>query len=178
MIALARQNAPAAAFVVADARSFRLGRRVGCVVSTFDSLNHVMTIGELEAAFGCVFAALEPGGQFVFDLNMEAGYLECWEGTFSIVEDEEVLVAASSYDPDARVGKVHLTMFRRRRDESGWDRRDLVLTQRCYPEAAVVAALGRAGFSAAEVLDAAAIDPSWQPGRSFFVARCEARSNQ
>lgn len=174
MIDIARRNAPGAEFIVADARSFLLQDPAACVLSTFDSLNHIMAIEELEAAFGCVVATLEPGGRFVFDLNMEAGYLERWTGTLSIVEDDEVVLAISSYDPAARVGQTRLTMFRRLDDDAMWNRRDLTLTQRCYPEADVVAALGRTGFAQVEVRDAASVDESWQSGRSFFVATREA----
>ena len=59
MIEIARKNAPDVEFVVEDARDFALPGRFAAVFSTFDSLNHVMSLDELEQVFRSVFAALE-----------------------------------------------------------------------------------------------------------------------
>jgi SAM-dependent methyltransferase len=171
MIAHAGRNATGADFIVADARSYVLAEKAAGVVSTFDSLNHVMTIEGLTAVFERTAAVLEPGGKFVFDLNMEDGYRERWRGTFNLVEDDEVLVASSSYDPALRVGEMKFTVFR---DVGGdgpeWRRTDVTLTQRCYSEPEVIAALHRADFTDVAVHDAATMGEEWESGRSFFVA--------
>ena len=60
MIRHARENAPAAEFQVADAGQFRLPARFDAAVSTFDSLNHLLSLEALEAAFRNIAAALEP----------------------------------------------------------------------------------------------------------------------
>ena len=62
MLAFARQKIPRAEFLLADARSFRLPERFDAVISTFDSLNHIMKHEELRAVFDSVFAALRPDG--------------------------------------------------------------------------------------------------------------------
>ena len=74
MIEIARKNAPDVEFVVQDARNIALPGRFSAVFSTFDSLNHVMSLDELEQVFRGVFAVLASGGYFVFDLNMEEGF--------------------------------------------------------------------------------------------------------
>ena len=85
MIRFARENAPGATFLVADARSFRLPRAFHAALSTFDTLNHIPSLEELAATFCNVHAALVPGGLFLFDLNMEEGYLARWRGGDSVV---------------------------------------------------------------------------------------------
>lgn len=85
MIDIAKRNAPEARFIIADAREFALDGQAAAVVSTFDSLNHVMSIGDLTDVFLRVRAVLEPGGSFVFDMNMENGYMARWHGDLSIV---------------------------------------------------------------------------------------------
>jgi len=80
MLALARVNAPGVEWVAGEARRFVLPATYHGVLSTFDSLNHIMTIEELTAAFRSVHAALLDGGRFLFDLNMEEGYRARWRG--------------------------------------------------------------------------------------------------
>ncbi len=74
MLRFARENAPAAEFIMDDARSFKVPAVYHAVVSTFDSLNHIMSLKELTSVFHNVYAALQEGGFFFFDLNMEEGY--------------------------------------------------------------------------------------------------------
>ena len=88
MLRFARQNAPTAEFVLDDARRFRRPEAFDAVVSTFDSLNHVMRSEELSAVFRNVHASLRAGGVFLFDLNTERNYKEQWRGSFGIVRPE------------------------------------------------------------------------------------------
>jgi len=129
MIRLARRNAPLVEFAVADARSFALPEPCHAAVSTFDSLNHIMSLGELESAFRSVGAALRSGGLFVFDLNMEDGFWERSGGSFGFVEDEHACIVRTSYEPEDRMGRFDITVFRR---EDQWRRSNVVLFQRCY----------------------------------------------
>ena len=66
MIEIARKNAPDVEFVVQDARDIALPGRFSAVFSTFDSLNHVMSLDDLEQVFRSVFTVLEGGGYFRF----------------------------------------------------------------------------------------------------------------
>ncbi len=51
MLRFARKNAPKCKFILADARNFDLEKSVDCVVSAYDSLNHILNIGELKYSF-------------------------------------------------------------------------------------------------------------------------------
>ena len=168
MVRIAAGNAPGASFVVADAREFRLEDPAKMALSTYDSLNHVTELADLAQAFRRVADALEPGGRFVFDLNMEAGFQSRWHGTFVIDEADELVVAESSYDPEEKLGVVKLILLERAAD--AWIRKDLRLTQRAYPADALIAALEGAGFESVAEHDAADLMSGWQAGRSFFVA--------
>lgn len=168
MIEHARRNAPAAEFLVEDAREFTLDPPVAMAVSTFDSLNHVMTIEDLSRVFGHVFDVLEPGGRFIFDLNIAAGFSARWQGAFTIDDPGEFIVAVSSYDEDERIGQMKFTWFTQSGDY--WQRSAVTLTQRCYAVDEVIGALGAAGFEGIDVTDAADLVEGWQSGRVFFVA--------
>lgn len=170
MIRYARQNAPSAEFIVDDARTFEASTPFHAVVSTYDSLNHIMSAEELRNVFRNVYAGLEANGLFLFDLNLEEGYRERWRRSFGIVEDDYVCVVRSRFDPDESVARALITIFRPAAHR--WNRTDLELLQRCYPQAQVVSLLQDAEFHDVEAFDAQA-DLGWsrEPGRVFFRAR-------
>lgn len=170
MIAIARENAPDAAFRVDDARDFTIDVEFHAALSTFDSLNHVMSLDELTNVFRNVYGALKGGGVFVFDLNMEEGYRTRWRGSHGHVEDDHVCIARSSYPPEEGIGKTEITMFFREGDR--WERADVTLLQRCYAKDEILNALESVGFVESGVFDRAGDlgeKLSRFPGRSFFV---------
>jgi len=143
LLLLARRNAPEAKLVRADARAFGLARPVAAAVSMFDSLNHIMTIEELRAVFTNVYRVLDDGGPFLFDLNAEFKYRSHWSGTAALVDDDQVCAIRTSYEPSERLARFDATIFTQR---DGWQRSDVTLWQRYYPEPQVRSALTDAGF--------------------------------
>ncbi len=179
MLRFARQNAPAGQFIAADARSFKLPDVYHAVVSTFDSLNHIMSLEELTDVFGNVYAVLRNGGLFFFDLNMEEGYKTTWHDSFGVVEDDLVCVVRSSYRPEERTAQFDTTIFYL---QGGWQRSDLTLVQKCYSEAEVQSALKTAGFTE---IHAYAHDEqrglaglTREAERAFFVCQKPVRTNR
>jgi SAM-dependent methyltransferase len=168
MLAYAKRRLPKAEFLLADARKFRLPARFDAVISTFDSLNHVMTFKDLESVFGNVWACLKPGGLFAFDLNREEAYRELWARTSTGVDREAVSVARGAYDSKRGIATCDVTLFR---FDEGWQRSDFRLTQKYHPEAGVLAALTRAGFKA-ETHDAVTLGMQGDigVGRTFYLA--------
>lgn len=171
MIEIARKNAPDADFVVQDARNIALSGRFSAVFSTFDSLNHVMRLDELERVFRRVFAVLEEGGYFVFDLNMEKGFQSRWRGSFEFVEEDHVCVVRSSHDANAKTGRLDVTLFELK--AAGWVRTDCPLIQRWYEEREIRDLLKKVGFGELHSLDDSEpiLEGSMHQGRVFFVAR-------
>ncbi|MDE2677251.1 MAG: class I SAM-dependent methyltransferase [Gemmatimonadota bacterium] len=172
MTAIARTNAPDATFKTDDARCFATDGGFHAALSTFDSLNHVMSLEELRSVFDNVYRALIGGGVFAFDLNTEEGFRTRWRGSHGYVEDDHACVARSSHLPDERTGKLEITVFFRR--EGGWERSDLTLLQRCYGEEEIVKALQSAGFAGVRIYDGGTDlgeELPRYPGRQFFV--CE-----
>ena len=55
-------------FLLQDIRDLRLPCRVELATANFDTLNHVLTECDFQRVLARVFASLEPGGHFVFDL--------------------------------------------------------------------------------------------------------------
>ena len=171
MIEIARRNAPGVEFLVQDAREISLDRHFAAVFSTFDSLNHVMSLDELEQVFRSVHAVLDDGGCFEFDLNMEEGYLQRWRGSFGIVEDDLVCVVRSSKDEEERIGRMDLTVFKS--EGTGWKRKDVSLLQRWYSKRDITKRLRSAGFERIRTYDEndSILEGARESGRVFFVAR-------
>ncbi|MEN8113732.1 MAG: class I SAM-dependent methyltransferase [Actinomycetota bacterium] len=170
MIDYARTNAPDASFIVADAREFELADTAAAVVSTFDSLNHVMSIEELADVFRRVRAILEPGGVFIFDLNMADGFDKRWRDGPSIADERDVVVGKMGWDPETGVANIDLALVERS-DDGELRRTDFTLTQRAYGEPEVTDALRTAGFEETQVFDGADDLNFGGVGRAFFVAR-------
>ena len=172
MIAIARTNAPDASFKTVDARNYTTSREFHVALSTFDSLNHVMSVQELTAVFSNVHNALVSGGVFAFDLNTEEGFRTRWRGSHGYVEDDHAYIVRSRYLPEERLGTLEITMFFHR--EGRWERSDVTLLQRCYGEDEIVKALQAVGFVGVRTYDGATDlgeEVSKYPGRKFFV--CE-----
>lgn len=171
MLRYAKRHATRSRFVLGDARSFNLAQSFDAVISTFDSLNHFMTLNELRAVIKNVHAALKPGGLFLFDMNMESGFLNHWADYFSIVEKNAVCVLRGQYDALEKIGRYDITMFRRER-EAAWQRTDALITEKCYSMREIKSALRYAGFKELSVFDAehdfGLVDNT---GRKFFLAR-------
>ena len=144
MLKFARENAPAVKFILEDARTFKLPAEYDVVVSMFDSLNHVMTLEELTNVFQNVFNCLKAGGLFLFDMNMEPGYIANWQGYYGIIEDDHVCIFPNSYNSEKRIGTIDFTIFRL--EDNYWRRSDFKLTQKCYSEEELRSALKSAGF--------------------------------
>jgi len=172
MIEQARRNAPRAELLVRDARAFAaLGPPFDAATCLFDSLNHMMTLDEVTAVFANVRDALAPSGRFLFDMNMEEGYLGRWQGAIHVVEEERVCLVRARYDPARKLGHNDVTMFERRAG-SRWRRRDLTMVQRCYERDDVVAALSACGFTDVRAHDGERdLGLENAAGRLFFVCR-------
>ena len=171
MIEYARENQPGGDFRLADATAFQLPQQFDAAVSTFDSLNHLLSLRDLQAAFRCVAAALKPGGLFAFDVLLEAAYHGNWGQSFALVRDDHVLtITGSGFDFRTRKARCTITMFRQ--IAGAWQRADVTIHERCYTGKEVSAALEQAGFGEILCYDAGDLGMAGQlgEGRTFFVA--------
>jgi SAM-dependent methyltransferase len=168
MVRLARQNAPAAEVMQADARAFQFPSRFDAAVSTFNSLAHIPSLDDMLRVFRCVHAALQPGAPFLFDLSMEEAYATRWRGSFGIVADDHACIVRPSYQPEQRVGRNDITVFHR---DGTWRRVDLVISQRCYSESELRTTLESAGFTSIRTFDGERdLGLEGDSGRMFFLA--------
>lgn len=70
MLQVAQRNCrdPNICFLQQDIRQLCLPHPVDLITANFDTMNHLLTAGDLKAAFQRIYANLRPGGHFIFDL--------------------------------------------------------------------------------------------------------------
>lgn len=178
LIALARRQMPGVDLRVQDARRLTLDRHFDAVLSTFDSLNHILSVEDLERVFAGVYHLLSYGARFVFDMNVEEAYsldLKQWSVT---IKETSVGMVRGEYDPFSQKARTELIWFVKTEDGDCWRRQSSVVEQRCYSQGEILQALRQAGFQDAQALTSseAGITSDLGFGRLFFVASCLSRS--
>jgi len=176
MIAAARaKRVPAGRvrFLHQDMREASLDTRVKLATSMFDSLNHLLTPGELLKTFRAVRGCLEPGGLFVFDINNERCFEHLWTRNGAAHHRDFTLILENSYNPGLRMARSRVTLFLRhgrhyrRHAETVWER--------CFTRREVARMLRRAGFRIRSCEDFSfAADPALGRIKSWWVAEAVA----
>ena len=162
LVELARQNAPKSHFEVADATSFSLPMRFHAAISLNDSLNHLLSIEDLLAAFQNVHRCMLPGGVFLFDLNLAHKYQTSWAGSFSIIEEDAVCAVVATRDMQQQRAIFDAAVFLL--IEGLWTRKNVRLVQTWYQTEDVCAALRQAGFD-----DVRPTDRTGNPVKDFAI---------
>lgn len=167
MINIAKDNSPEANFIVKDARFFNFTEQFHAAVSTYDSLNHILSLDELKSAFENIYRCLLPDGKFLFDLNMEDAFHQRWHGTIHVQEEDYLCVMHCSFLKDEKIARNDIRIFQR---DQMWQPQKLELFQKCYSKEEIVNSLLETGFSDIQVFDAKEdLKLTIGGGRSFFL---------
>ncbi len=174
MLEYARRRLPGATLVQADARCFGFTSVFDGVACMFDSLNHMLTVEELKAAFACVRASMAPGGWFLFDLNTETAYLEHWNDCERIIDVDMRITTLLTYRQRRRLGVFSVTIEHLVGGLVSTTE-EIRLTQRCYSQDEILDALAMSALVLVDVLsfDGGALVSSSLPGaeRLFYLCR-------
>ncbi len=151
MLEYARENAVdyigggRARYERGDAAKFSLAEKFGLVFSTYDALNHLEDLDALRQCFRSVYAALEPGGLFVFDLNTRLG-LKRWNNVNVEESDDALIITRGLYD--GRGDRAWMKISGCVRVAGGtYQRFDEMVFNTAFELAAVKRALGEAGWA-------------------------------
>jgi SAM-dependent methyltransferase len=170
MLAFARERLPDGIFIQADARDLQLEEEFDAAVSTFESINHLLSIAEVSMAFRNVLTALKKGGLFLFDFITEETYISEWRKSSSIVEKDNACIIRGGYDKLTRTARTDITMFRFTEE---WKRTDVTVKQRCYSTEEITSALSVSGFSTLELYEVwkdCGVNDELGVGRYFALA--------
>ena len=176
MIAASRaKRAPAGRvkFLRQDMRDVKLDSRVMLATSMFDSLNHLLTEGELLKTFRSVRGCLETGGFFVFDLNNERCFKSLWTKNGATHHRDFTLVLENSYNPGLRLARSRVTLFLRHGRQ--YRRHTEAVWERCFTRREVARMLRKAGFRVRSYEEFSfTADPGLGPIKSWWVAEAVA----
>jgi SAM-dependent methyltransferase len=177
MLAYARQNCAAYAgqvqLVQADAAAFALDGHFGLAVSTYDALNHLPDLATLRGCLRSAWAALAPGGWFIFDLNTRLG-LRRWN--VSSVDDSPdcLVITRSSFDGSGPRALLDITGFLRGPD-GHYERFDERVYNTIFEIRTVLWLLQAGGWASAHAAALndlrAPLDEPEQAARVFIVAQ-------
>lgn len=131
----------------------------------FDALNHAHQTGALGRICTAVARALVPGGLFLFDLNNELGFSTWWQTPRAYVGPGWILQMEAGFDAATRLGHGRASIDRR-----GHGRATTEVTERCYADDEVRAALDAAGFTV-EATEPWSPRPNDVPGKTWWIAR-------
>jgi len=135
-----------ARFVEGDAADFAVAEEFGLVVSTYDALNHLPGLGELQSCFRCVSSALVDKGWFIFDLNTIHGLRNQWTGVE--VKDSEELTLFTRGILIEEQGRAYTCISGFMRREDGfYERFSQTAFNSLFSMDAVETALRASGFS-------------------------------
>lgn len=139
--------------VASDMRALPFRSKFARITCLYDSLNHLLEIEELTAAFSAVRGVMDPDSIFIFDMNHIDIYPEVWgmaEPFVSSARDYRLEIA-TSYRKRERLGLATVTGWAK----IGGKKIDIheMHRQRAYSEKEIVRALGKAGLAAADVID-------------------------
>lgn len=161
-----------AEFFQGDAADFRMDRKFGLVISTYDALNHLEDMAALRGCFACVHAVCE--GMFIFDLNTRRG-LRRWNNVQVDESDENALIITRGvYDGVSGRAWTRLSGFFKAEDGS-YERFEETVYNTVFNMRDVEQVLQETGwaemhFAQAKNLGTALPEPE-EEGRVFVVAR-------
>lgn len=177
MLAVARRKAAAENlpidFFAQDAAELDLGeRRFDAVICFFDSLNYILDPQRVQSAFAQIYAHLNPGGTFLFDVNTEYALAEGMFNQSCTRRDEPLHYRwRSRYDAQTRLCTVHMRFSY---DPGTGAEREVfteVHRQRAYSKEELNSWLRAAGFAEVSVYDAYSADPpKKRSDRLFYFA--------
>lgn len=177
MLALAAKKAEDAGtdirFLGSDMRSFNLGLKADAAICSFDCVNYLLKLGDVEAALWHAHENMEKGAVLVFDVSTPYKYKNILADNSFVYETEDVFMTWENYfNEKTNICDFYLTFFIR--NGKNYRREDEEQRQRCYALRTLRKAAQNAGFSV--LCECADIDfsPMQEDSeRCFFICRAE-----
>ena len=97
-----------------DMRHLVLPERVHLATCLYDSLNYMLREEDLTATFRQVYAALQPGGLFLFDMNTAWAFATVWNDETYYTDSVDLgVIFQSEYDASRQRATVVVTCYQR-----------------------------------------------------------------
>jgi predicted TPR repeat methyltransferase len=155
-----------------DMREFVVPHSFALITCLYDSLNYMLSLGDLKQVFRRVAAALLPDGVFMGDMNTRVTLEQVWgNNTFFIEREGIALVMLSSFEAQSGLSTVDIAGFVRR-DDGRYSRFDEHHAEVAYHDDEVRAALEAAGLKVEAAYNCFLFEPAEEDARRImWVAR-------
>jgi len=140
------------------------GACYAAALSFFDAVNHAVPPGALAGLLTTTAAALAPGGLFVFDVNNRDGFEAWWRLRRPYQGPGWTMIMDARFDAASGLAQGSAVVERR------GERALTEVTERCFTDDEVAAALAAAGFTV-EAREPWRPLPDDVPGKTWCVAR-------
>lgn len=155
-----------------DMREFLVPHPLALITCLYDSLNYMLSLGDLKRVFRRVAASLLPDGVFMGDMNTQVTLEEVWgNNTFFIEREGIALVMLSSFESQSGLSTVDIAGFVRR-DDGRYSRFDEHHEEVAYQDDTVRAALESTGLRVEAAYECFRFEPPEEDARRImWVAR-------
>jgi len=168
MLAVAKEKLPGLRLYQGDFVEWGIDREFDAVVCVYDSLNNLLSDGDMARAFAEVRDHLRHGGVFVFDLNTIHGLEHYWDNNTKVTESDGLVAVWRTTFLEPDLSRLHISVFARQ--GQAWKRVDEVHTERGYTRAQTLRLLKRSGFRSARAYQhMSTISPDRKTGRITYL---------
>lgn len=157
----------------ADIRDFSVPEPLEAAICLYDSMNYLLTEGDLVRCFRCARAAVMAGGPLVFDMNTVYGLAEHW-GTRSTTREvgDTHSIWQHDWDQETRVSTLTLTFWEKPEAGKVGERFVEIHQERGYFPEEIERCLKAVGFTEVHFFQHGAfIEPGPHTTRMMVVAR-------
>ena len=154
-------------FFCSDLRKIRLEERFDFVFSVFDSMNYLLSLGDLKKVFNNIFRVMKKEGIFVFDLNTIQRLMSIEPGTTVFTGEEYSCLWKDRIDRQQQRWIVELQIEFNDQEELFEETHQ----ETAYPLVAVEKMLNQSGFTGVDIYRAYTFkQASETDNRVYFVA--------
>lgn len=140
-------------YLCQDMRELDMFGTIDVTVCTLDSLNHLLSLADVQRVFDRVSLFAQPGGLFLFDMNTLYKHREILGDRVFLYDMEEVFCAwENRLLSDMATVEMQLTFFEK--DKERYFRSEEQITETAYGQSEIEAALRKSGLTLLETFDA------------------------
>lgn len=153
MVQQARVQDPSGDYRCGDARRFNGRHRLSLVTATFDVVNHLKSLGEVDSFLRCSAASLRAGGTLLFDSVTPADIASNWADYVHYTPRKVWSLVRYGEQVNEHHGRLHYHYFMRQSD-GRFERVVEIHDIRVWTKAQLMTLLTRNGFKNIRFMDA------------------------
>ncbi len=159
-------------FIQQDMRNLNLPNKSDAVICCLDSINHLLSVEDVEKVFKNVNSCLDKNGLFVFDVNTVYKHQEILaDNSFVFETDSSFLVWQNELCEDGKTVNLYIDLFYSD-DGVRYYRESEDFSEKAYTTEEITVALEKSNFDVIGIYDDLSLDkPKENSDRLYFVCK-------